>query len=117
MRAEDAIQAAIVRFLDVALPPDSYLCAIPNGFNKTKAGRGIAKATGLRAGAPDLIVLIRGAFHGIEVKTAKGRLQDTQKAAADAITKAGGGYAVVRSVDDVAAYLAGCGVVLRGRLA
>lgn len=117
MRAEDIIQAAIVAYLDRVLPADSYFCAIPNGFNKTKAGRGIAKATGLRAGAPDLVMLIGGYFVGLEVKTPTGRLQPTQAAAAEKIRAAGGIYQVVRSVDDVEALLAHLEVPVRGRLA
>lgn len=113
MRGEDHIQSAIVRFLDRALPGDSYFAAIPNGFRKTRAGAGIAKATGLRAGAPDLFIVTRGLFIGLEVKTAKGRLQDSQKDAADRIVQAGGLWSVVRSVEDVERFLRASGVALR----
>lgn len=117
MRAEDRLQASLCQFLSAVLPEDAWLCSIPNGFNKTKAAAGIAKATGLRAGAPDLLVIHGGRPIFIELKTEKGRLSPAQKATAIDIDIAGGLWSVCRSIDDVSAFLTRCDVPLRGRVA
>ena len=54
------------------------------------------------AGVPDIIIISDGFFIGLEVKD-KGKQSDNQKAFEENCTKAGGVYAVVRSVDDVIA--------------
>lgn len=117
MRQEDIIQAAIMHYLSRALPRESYYAAIPNGFNKTPAGAVIAKATGLRAGAPDLFIVNQGRFFGIEVKTDKGRLTPEQEGAGNQINQAGGHWCVARSVEDVERFLTLWGVTLRARIA
>jgi len=117
VRAEDHLQASVCRFLSAVLPEDAWYCAIPNGFNKTKAAAGIAKATGLKAGAPDLLVVHGGRPIFIELKTAKGRLSPAQKETAIDIDLAGGLWSVCRSIDDVSGFLALCDVPLRGRVA
>jgi hypothetical protein len=123
MRPEDALQSSIVAFLERALPSCSYFASIPNGAHLAgdpkRRARAMAtlKATGLRPGAPDLFVVHEGRFLGLEVKTEKGRLQDSQRSAADDITGAGGAYSVVRSIDDVCAVLSAWGVPLRASVA
>lgn len=113
-RPEEALQKAIVRFLGIALPPDSYMFATTNqrGTRK-KFEMGILKAMGARAGVPDLIILHRGKFFGLEVKAEKGRLSDRQASAADLIVAAGGYFSVVRSVEEVERCLRAWGVILR----
>jgi hypothetical protein len=114
-RPEEDLQKTIVRFLGTALPPDSFMFAVPNqrGTRK-KFEMGILKALGVRAGTPDLVILHRGRFFGLEVKAPQGgRLSDNQADAADAIVNAGGFYSVVRSVEEVERCLRGWGVILR----
>ncbi len=118
VREEDAIQRNICRFLDAALPADSYYCAIPNGSvlagNPKQRGMQMnkLKSTGLKNGAPDLFIVARGQFIALEVKTSTGRLSETQKDTSDKIIAAGGSWAVVRSTGDVERFLKECGVVL-----
>jgi hypothetical protein len=122
MRPEDALQQQVCSYLERALPRTSYWCAIPNGAvlagDKVSRARQMAKLkrTGLRPGAPDLIVLHDGRLLAIELKVASGKLSDAQKESCDAIVQAGGGYAVCRSVEEVESYLAGHGVPLRARM-
>lgn len=119
MRPEDAIQKSIVEYLARALPADSYVFAIPNGtvLAGDRVARAIQarklKATGMSPGAPDIGVIVRGQFIGLEVKSDSGRLQPCQKAASDQIFAAGGLYSVVRSQGDAERYLRSCGVQLR----
>lgn len=122
MREEDRIQSAIVTFLRRALPSDSYIFAVPNGtvlagdaVARAKQSRKLA-ATGMTPGAPDLAILVRGQLIALEVKSATGRLQPNQKAAADQIFKSGGLYSVVRSAEEAERYLRSVGVQLRATL-
>lgn len=113
-RPEEQIQKAIVQYLNVALPADSYFFATTNQRGTRKRFEmGILKAMGARAGVPDLVILCRGRFIGLEVKAPKGSLSDHQANAADAIVNAGGLYSVVRSIDDVERILRGWGIVLK----
>ncbi len=114
-RPEESLQKAIVAFLGVALPPDSFMFAVPNQRGTRKRFEmGILKAMGARAGCPDLVILHRGRFIGLEVKAPKtGRLSDHQATVADQIVQAGGFYSVVRSVEEVERCLRAWGVILR----
>lgn len=108
------LQKAIVRFLGVALAADSFLFATTNQRGTRKRFEmGILKAMGARPGVPDLCLVDRGRFIGLEVKAEKGRLSERQGDAADAIVKAGGHYSVVRSVEETELYLRSIGVALR----
>ena len=122
MRPEDALQQQVCSYLEQALPRASYWCAIPNGAvlagDKAARGRQMSrlKKTGLRPGAPDLIVLHDGRLLAIELKAGAGKLSDAQEAACDAIVEAGGGYTVARSIDDVERYLRSYDVPLRATM-
>lgn len=113
-RPEEQLQRAIVRFLGISLPPDSFMFATTNQRGTRKRFEmGILKAMGARAGVPDLVILHRGRFFGLEVKADKGRLSDHQATAADLIVQAGGFFSVVRSVEEVERCLRAWGVILR----
>lgn len=113
-RPEEITHRAIASFLTVALPSDSYWFSVPNQRGTRKRFEmGILKALGVKSGVPDIVILARGQFIGLEVKAPKGSIQDSQKAASDAIFKAGGLYSVVRSVDDAERFLRSAGVQLR----
>lgn len=111
------MQRNVARYLDAALPSNAYWFAVPNGGGRSKAEAGILKATGVKAGAPDLVILWEGMFFGIELKAPKGTLSDSQKDTADLIVKAGGFYTVIRSLDALEAYLIAQGMPIKARLA
>ena len=52
-------------------------------------------------GVPDIILIKDGIFIGLEVKRPSGRLSEQQIAFQEEVTKAGGKYYVVTSIDDV----------------
>ena len=52
-------------------------------------------------GAPDIICVIEGQFVGIEVKSAKGKLNPNQESFRDTLVAAGGRYETVRSIEDL----------------
>jgi len=101
---ESQIQIACVRwFYYQHRDLEGLLFAVPNGGRRGKVEAGIMKAEGVYAGVADLLLLVpRGPFHGlaIEMKTAKGRLSDSQKEWAKKVLKQGYEYVVCRSVDD-----------------
>ena len=51
-------------------------------------------------GLPDIIVIIKGRFVGLEIKQPKGRQSTEQKTFEQAIKKAGGFYFLIRSLDE-----------------
>ena len=51
-------------------------------------------------GLPDIIVIIKGRFVGLEIKQPKGRQSSEQKTFEQAIKKAGGFYFLIRSLDE-----------------
>lgn len=120
-RIEDGLQAAICRYLAHALPLTAWYCSIPNGAvlagDKEQRARQMhrMKAMGLRVGAPDIFIVWQGKFIGLEVKTATGQLEKSQRDASDAITLAGGLWSVVRSIDEVEAFLSMLGMPLKAR--
>lgn len=79
------------------------LFAVPNGGRRSAATGRILKSEGVVAGVADLILFVahRG-YHAlcIEMKTAKGRQQDTQKAWQQAVEAQGYKYIICRSLDD-----------------
>lgn len=74
---------------------DLLFCHIPNGGARTKAEAGIFKSMGVQAGAPDLIVWMRGRTLQVELKPKGGRLSPAQKAFGDRLKALGHSYHVV----------------------
>lgn len=56
-------------------------------------------------GMPDIFVLHKGKYYGIEVKAEKGKLSDAQVEFGKQITLNGGEYVVARKLEDVMIYL------------
>ena len=116
-RPEQAFQIALCRYLDVALPPDAVYFAIPNGFKRTKAEAGIAKAMGQKAGMPDLMILWDGRAYGLECKSAKGRENAAQRQRAADLYDAGVVVGIVRTIDEAESWLRQWEMPLRARAA
>ncbi len=115
-RPEQTLQIAVAAYLRINLPPDIPWSAIGHGGGGAARGA-ILKAMGVRAGFPDLHLLIQGRACYIELKRAKGgRVSLEQKAFHTALVLAGGIVATCHSVDEVESFLKVLGVKLRGRL-
>lgn len=102
---EHSLQVACVRWFRAQYPNlRKHLLSIPNGAklaNGAKAWKRL-EAEGAVAGAPDLLLLVPSGDYGflcIEMKTPKGRQQQSQKAFEDAIVSKGGAYCIPRSLD------------------
>ncbi len=107
MRHEESkIQQVCVRWFRYQFPEYARnLVAIPNGYKTTLSQARIAKAEGMVAGAADLFLFVpsyNGKYHGlaIEMKTAKGRQQESQKIWQQCVQREGYHYVICRSFDD-----------------
>jgi hypothetical protein len=97
---ENQIELAICHFLRISghcfwkQPSRGYFDVKRKAFRRDSnpyVGRGV----------PDIIVIFHGLFVGLEVKSPTGKQSDDQKEFERKITRAGGFYHVVRSVEDV----------------
>lgn len=77
------LQCSCVRYFDLQYPKISKLLfAVPNDRKQSVIQGARYKASGLRSGVSDLILLIpKGKYHAlcIELKSEKGKLSDNQK--------------------------------------
>jgi hypothetical protein len=114
-RPEQALQKAVMSFLDVALPTDAYAFAVPNGGARSPVEASIFKGQGVKAGVPDIAIIHRGRYIGIELKASAGKLSDAQETMHTRLVLAGAVVATCRSLDEVAGFL-GMIVPLRASL-
>lgn len=115
-RPEQALQQAVARFLDAALPPHVFWTAIPAGGGGRLRGA-ILKGMGYKAGTPDLLIVHQGRAFWIELKADGGRLSPAQKEVGEDLIIAGCRYAVCRSLDDVTVTLSEWNVPTRAKVA
>ena len=90
-------KAALAKILKT-MPIATFLKArISGAFYRAVGSYDCASEKGL----PDIIVIYKGIFVGLEVKTKTGRQRPTQKDAQAKIERAKGFYFIVRSIEDV----------------
>lgn len=117
-RPEQQLHQAVARYLDLALPADSWWTTIGHGWGKLgKATAGIGKSCGIKAGVPDILILYNGTAHFLELKSGTGRLSKVQQAAADAIINTHAHWALCRSLNDVTFFLKAWSIPTRARVA
>lgn len=101
---EDDLQISIIQYWDLIHPDDKRMLAhFANGGRRNAIEAAKFKRMGVRAGIPDLILLIPNKFYpfmGIELKTAKGKQSEYQKQYQSEFERRGYKYVVVRSLDD-----------------
>jgi len=56
-------------------------------------------------GSPDIVVVVKGQYIGIECKTEKGKQNPNQKEFQKALERAGGKYLLIRDVQELVLYL------------
>ena len=100
---EHQIQKAIAQYLDIR-----GLCwwAVPNGGRRNISVAKKLKAEGVKSGIPDITLIYKGKYYGIEVKkpkttTPKGVLSTNQKVRIAQIVDCGGVVGLAYSVLDV----------------
>lgn len=103
--SEDTIHRAVVGHLKVRARKGVYFFHCPNGGqrNKTEAARFVG--LGVKAGVPDLIILMGGEIYGLELKADKGRVTPIQRAVHEQMREAGATVAVAFGLDDALAQL------------
>lgn len=98
--SEREILRSICDYLDI-LERQGKLWYFRAGSGAVQLSNGGYFKTG-KKGCPDIVICtLGGKFFGLEVKTATGRQNDSQKAVEGQIKALGGRYEVVRSLDDV----------------
>lgn len=101
---EHRIQVACVRWFKQQYPLFAHnLFAVPNGGRRDAVTGARLKAEGVLAGVADLILLKPNRFYGallIEMKTRKGKQQQTQREWQQKIIADGYHYVICRSFDD-----------------
>jgi hypothetical protein len=129
-RIERQIQAAIVRYHELAVGQDrALLFAVPNGEERSSSTAALLVGQGVVAGAADLVLLLAGGFSVlIEVKRPRslepvvggravvvraGEQSSVQRAFQARAESLGHRYTVIRSLDEYVALLARHGI---GRL-
>ena len=114
--SEHALQTAVCQYMDVALRPGLYYLAIPNGGLRDISTARKLKAEGVRAGVADLQILLdQGRSAWIELKIKGGSLSPVQKSFRDVCQALGHPWAMAKTVDDVAVFLAAIGAI-RGNI-
>ncbi len=117
-RLEDQLQIQTCAYLAHALIPPALFFHIPNGGHRSKAQAGMFKAMGVKAGLPDLCIILAGRAYWIELKAPKGVLSATQKDMREKLAMAGcSHWAQARSLDEVIEILKDWNILTRGRLA
>lgn len=114
---EDALQKAVVEWCDWALPDDALCFAIPNGGKRSKVVAALLKATGVKAGIPDLCIVWRGRALFVELKSARGSLSREQREMHRKLTFCGCEVWTVRALDQMEYLLRSLGMPLRAALA
>src|SRR3954469_6316800 len=117
-RPEEQLHRAVVDLLTIyeARGLLAY-CHVPNGGARSKTEAGVLKATGVRAGVPDLLVWTRSSGFGIELKAKAGKLSPAQVACYGTLSSLGHRVYVCRSIDDIERCLRAEGVPPIGKLA
>ena len=96
---ESDIQRSILDYLEILEKQGRCYC-FRSGAGAMKLENGRYFKTG-KKGCPDITCVANGKFIGLECKTPTGKLSEAQNEAKRAITKAGGIYNVVTSIDEV----------------
>lgn len=110
-RPEEALQRSVAAFLDVALPREAVWFHPPNGGARTKAEAGVFRATGVKPGVPDVVIIYRGRPLFIELKNParrghkNGGLSDAQVEMRERLTRAGAVYHVCYTLDEVIGFV------------
>jgi hypothetical protein len=99
-REEDAVQCAVCLHLQIRALPGVVFFAVPNGGLRAKTEAARMKATGTKAGAPDLVIVRDGKFYGLEVKAERGRLSGAQAAMLADLEAAGASVSVAHGLDE-----------------
>lgn len=115
---EETLHRMVADYLALAIQAPDWWSTFPMGGGG-KARGGKLKASGAKAGIPDVLIIQAGTgkAHWIELKTDKGRVSPAQVNTGACLLVAGCPVAVCRSLDEVQAMLVHWGFTLRAQVA
>ena len=93
---ESALQASIFQVINLILSKDVLITCFPSGGGGKIRGARL-KRMGLSSGWPDLQLIYKGKYYGIEVKTSVGKLSSAQSELHKRLSDQGAKVAVVKS--------------------
>jgi hypothetical protein len=102
---EQQIHRALVGHLTARPVPNLFWCHVPNGGWRSPIEAKIFRGLGVKAGVPDLILVKAGQVYGLEIKTERGRLSNTQRDTIEAMRAAGAIVGVAHGIDEAIAWL------------
>jgi hypothetical protein len=108
---EHQIQAAMFRAFKARRIWPAVMFAIPNGGARQTVTGKLLKREGVKAGIPDILVIVDGEHTFIEVKTEKGRLRSAQKETHFKIIQAGGVVVTVYGLKQALEILENLGII------
>ena len=110
--SEHALQTAVCQYMDLVIRPPLYWTAVSNGGKRDLRTAVKLKREGLKAGTPDIVVLLPGGrVAWLELKIKGGKLSPAQRGFRDICSALGHYWGVAKTVDDVAVFLAAIGAV------
>lgn len=110
---EADLMYSVKQYLEVALPPDAVFHHSPGEGKRTLRAQAELKRSGFQAGWPDIEIVWRGRFFGIELKAPDGALSAAQRHMHKRLLVAGADVMLCRSVEDVEAQLREACIPLR----
>ncbi len=108
---EQATHLAVVSLLRSASRHGVVWFHVPNGEARDAITGAKLKRMGVIPGVPDLMLIVDGKSHGLEIKSDKGLLSASQKVFREDMENAGGFYHVAKSVDEAIGILSGIGAL------
>jgi hypothetical protein len=109
--SERELHSYVADLLRLTARRDVLWLHIPNESPRSPRYGAQLVRMGMLPGAADLIVVVRGTAHFLELKTAKGRLSPEQWAFREAAVAAGAVYEVARTPEQAKATLASWGAL------
>ena len=109
---EKALQVQCVKFCRECVLTEHLFLAFDRAQKHSALQHVREKARGLKAGTPDVLILVPGLAIWAELKAGRNGTSDQQDEIGAAIIATGHRWEVIRSVEELGAYLRRCGVAL-----
>jgi hypothetical protein len=110
--SEHQLQSTLCEYLRLALRPDCYVYAVPNGGHRHIRVAVRLKEEGVRRGVPDLHIMAPGGrLIYLEMKIKGGSLSTDQKAFRDMARALGFEWGMAKTFDEACDFLRGVGVL------
>jgi hypothetical protein len=107
--SEDTIHRAVVQHLQFRGRPDVFWFHPANGGVRDKITAARMKGLGVIPGVPDIVLVIAGRTHGLELKSGNGKPSPAQIAAHERLKRSGAALAITYGLDEALAALAAWG--------